>query len=96
MAFYALRKVYDTPFSVTTSSQIVLAANEQRKYAIIINTSNTDVWLRLGSSAVVGQGIFVAKNGFAYEIDQNNLYVGNVYAIHDGAGLKVLSILELS
>ena len=96
MAFYALRKVFDTPFNVTTTSQVVLAANEARKYAILINTSNENMWLRLGNPAVVGEGIFLARAGFAYEISQDNLYVGAIHAIHDGTGDKKLSILELS
>ena len=54
------------------------------------------VWLRLGNPAVVGEGIFLARAGFAYEISQDNLYVGAIHAIHDGTGDKKLSILELS
>jgi len=96
MAFYALRKVSDSPVSVAATSTTVLAANEQRKYALIINTSNTDIWLRLGGTAVVGQGIFIARSGFAYEIDVNNLFVGQITAIHGGTGNKTLSVLEMS
>ena len=94
--FYAIRKIADAPISVAAASTLVLADNPHRKYALIINTSNTDVWLRLGSTAVVGQGIFVARGGFAYEIDIKNLFTGVINAIHGGAGLKVLSVLEMS
>lgn len=96
MANYPRRKVTDGSVNVAAASTLVLADNPQRKYALIINTSNTDVWLRLGSAAALNQGIFVARNGFAYEISANNLWTGEIYGIHGGSGLKLLSVLELS
>jgi hypothetical protein len=96
VAYYALRKVADDPGTVGTTSTLILPANENRKYCIIINTSDVDIYLRLGKPAALGSGIFLAKNGFAYEIDNNNLWVGAIYAIHGGVGNKSVSILEMS
>lgn len=96
--FYALRRVsIDLPVSVGTASTLVAAANEHRKYLLIVNTSNQDFWIRLGTAAAVSTGLFVARNGFAYEIDNNNLWVGDVFAVHTGVGgTRVASVLELS
>lgn len=47
-----------------------------------------------GSQNAVEQGIFIAANGFSYEIDKANLWRGTIYGIHGGAGLKKVSIFE--
>lgn len=96
MGAYPIRKVSDAPISVVTTSTLALADNPNRKYALLINTSNTDIWLRLGQAAVLGSGIFIARGGFAYEITGENLWTGAIYAIHGGAGAKVMSVLEMS
>jgi hypothetical protein len=95
-AFYPLRKINSLAFSVTTASQLVLAANEHRKFCVFINDSNRDIYLKFGGAAALNQGIRISANGFSYEIDVTNLWVGEVYAIHGGAGTKNLLIEEYS
>jgi hypothetical protein len=48
----------------------------------------------MGGDASLHSGIRVSANGFSYEIDNTNLWVGDVYAIHDGIGTKKLLIEE--
>lgn len=73
-----------------------MAENERRKYCILINDSNQDIYIRLGSAAVANEGIRISAGGFAYEIDHNNLWVGDIYAIHGGSGSKNLLIMEMT
>lgn len=91
-----LRKINEVAFSVTSTSQLVLAANERRKYCILINDSNQNIYIRMGSTAVANQGILIAANGFAYQVDAINLWLGDIYAIHAGSGSKNLLIQEFS
>lgn len=96
--FYPLKKVNNqksVPVSATPT--LVLPANPQRKYALLVNQSKADFWIKFDANPAVCDGIFIAKNGFAYEIDNNNLWVGSVYAISDGSpGVNLMSVLELS
>lgn len=97
MAFgYPLRKVNGVVFDVTTASQLALAANEQRKFCIFVNDSNETIYLNFGASASLNSGIRISANGFSYEIDCSNLWVGSVFAIHGGTGVKKLLIQEFS
>jgi hypothetical protein len=66
---------------VPTYSTTVLASNYARKYAIVVNVSDTDMWIRLGTGVTVNSGIPVAKNFGSYEIVDENLYVGAITAV---------------
>lgn len=83
-----------TTVSLSNVGALLLAENERRFYALIVNASNTDIWIMFGSQNAVEQGIFIAANGFSYEIDKANLWRGTIYGIHGGAGLKKVSIFE--
>lgn len=69
--------------SVTTSSTAVLAANDNRVYALIINDGAVEIYLNLGGTAVANQGIRVNANGGSYEISQrnSNLFRGAINGI---------------
>lgn len=95
-SFYQLRKINSVSFDVTTSSQLVLAANELRKFCILINDSSENIYIKFGSAASLNNGIRISANGFSYEIDNTNLWVGDIYAIHGGSGNKKLLIEEFS
>lgn len=84
-----------TAVNVTTVWTLVLAVNARRKFATITNASDTDMWLKCFNGAPTGgagTGVFVAKAGFSYTIDNDNMWLGEVYCIHGGAGNKVASI----
>lgn len=83
-----------TVVSVSNAGILVLPANTRRFYAMIQNISTVDVWIMLGSQGAVDEGILVPKNGFSYEIDRLNLWQGEVYAIHGGAGLRLVTVLD--
>lgn len=79
---------------ITTISQIVLSPNRNRAYALLINDSDTVIYLMKGKTAVANQGIRLNAEGGSYEINKTNLYKGEIAAIHGGIGNKVLLINE--
>ncbi len=91
---------YATPthseLSVTVASQVALAANVNRLYALFINDSDSAVYLKLGAAAVAHEGVVLNPNGGNYPMSKQigNLYTGAVYAIHGAVGNKVLTVLE--
>lgn len=78
--------VYTTPahtqVAVGVASTSVLAANANRKYALIVNDSANVIYLMLGADADV-TGIRLNPAGGSYEISakQGNLYRGAINAI---------------
>lgn len=89
-----LGKVTYATTNVTTSWVKVLSANSRRKFAVITNASDTNMWLKLVAPGATptggaGTGNFLAANGFSYVIDNDNMWLGDVYCIHAGAGNKV-------
>jgi len=76
---------------------VVIAANADRRYLLIINDSDTDVYLNLGAAAVVNTGIRLNAGGGSYEIAgaNGNLYRGAINANHGGGAVnKVLLVTE--
>lgn len=91
-----IRTVTHAAVNVTVASGSVLAANADRNYALIINDSDTAMYIKLGATAVVNQGIRLNSNGGAYEMSAKagNVYKGAIYGIHAGSGNKVALITE--
>ncbi len=91
---------YTTPthaaVNVTTSSGQVLAANANRLYALLVNDSDTVIYVKLGAAAVLNEGIRINASGGSYEMSAllGNLYAGAINGIHGGTGNKVLMITE--
>lgn len=61
--------------TTTGSTQIALAANANRKYVALINDSDTVMYAKVGSDAVLNQGIRINENGGAFELSAN---IGNL------------------
>lgn len=70
----------------------VLAANPVRRYVLIINDSDTIVYLRLGSTAALNAGIRLNANGGVYEMSGalGNLFKGSIAAITTVESKKLL------
>ena len=58
-----------------TSTAAVLAASSDRKYALIINDSDTVVYLKLGAAAVANEGIRLTASGGSFEMSPQ---IGNL------------------
>jgi len=80
--------------NVTTSSTTILSTNNDRRYALIVNDSDTTIYLALGGAAVLNQGIQLNANGGSYEINWTNLFRGQICGIHGGSGNKVVTKME--
>ena len=78
---------------VGIASVSVMAADAGRKYALFVNDSNAEIYLSLGGPAVVGDAIRLNRKGGSYELEQTNLYQGEVFAISTGAA-KNLGFVE--
>lgn len=81
-----------TEASVGASTTAVLAANANRKYALIINDSTSVVYLKIGGDAEANKGIRLNASGGSYEMSAalGNLATGAINGISDGAGKNVI------
>lgn len=82
--------------SLTTTSAALIAANERRKYALIVNSSDVGVWVSFGVAAVIGTGVYLAPAGGSYELDGDNLYLGVINGIAASGNGKVVGLVEFS
>lgn len=83
-----------TGVDVGTTSTLILAANPYRKYAAIINDSDTVIYLGIGTAAVLNAGIRLNPNGGTYEINWTNHHGLAIYGIHGGTGTKRVCVVE--
>jgi len=81
----------------TDASASVLAANANRKYALIQNDSNQDVYIMIGAAAVLSTGILLAASGGQFEMSflKGNVDTRVINAIHAAAG-QVKNLLVIS
>lgn len=79
--------------SVTNVASTILAANSNRKYVLISNNTGATIYLKLGATAVVDQGIRIGPNDF-YEIRLINLWTGSISAIKATAVAVNLDVFE--
>lgn len=81
----------NTKISVGSSDTTVLAVSATRQFAVFVNDSDEVIYLSLSATAVMNEGIRLNASGGAYEINQNNLYTGEVSAIC-ASGTKNLTV----
>ncbi len=58
--------------SVGTSTGELAAANANRTYLLLQNDSDTDIYIKFGAAAVVGEGIRLNLGGGSLEISGGN------------------------
>ena len=80
----------NTKVSVGTDSTSVLSANTKRTTAILVNDSDTTIYIAKGTTAVVNEGIRLNANGGAAVISD---YSGAITAISSSAS-KNLTVCE--
>ena len=59
-------------WTVTTTSQLILPAQDGRKQITLSNNGPGGVYLNVGAAAVLGAGIYLAPNGGSYEFNRTN------------------------
>lgn len=62
----------DHGWTVGTTSQLILPAQEGRKQITLSNKGPGHVYLNVGSPATVGAGIYLAPGGGSYEFNRSN------------------------
>ena len=77
--------------SVGATSTTVLAANADRRYAIIVNDSDENIYLKLGSSAEMNKGIRINSAGGTF---MENIYTGIITGICS-SGSKNVTVTEV-
>lgn len=95
MAFAQVPIVYNSApdsAAITTVTSEVLAANDKRRGAILINDGATKVYLGIGFAAVAGKGIAIAAGG-SYEINRVNLTLQAVNVI-TSSGTSTITFQE--
>jgi hypothetical protein len=80
---------------VQETSTEVVPENPNRTYLLLVNDSDTDIYVRFTEEAEVGVGFVVASKG-SYEMNKGlmNIYRGRITAIHAGTGVKNLLVTE--
>lgn len=73
---------------VAATSTAVIAADDSRKYLILINDSDTVMYVSFGAAATLYSGVRINANGGNYEMSAafGNNFVGAIYAIHESTG----------
>ncbi len=84
--------------NVTVATTPILAANANRKVAVICNDSDTSIYLAIGVAAAANQGIRLNANGGVLVISRTGDIFSTeaVNGIHTGVGNKVATAQELN
>lgn len=81
--------------AVATSSTLEVAANNARKYLLLVNASAQVMYLGIGVAAETGKGIYLAAAGGSFEMVTANLSNEAIYAIcAGGGGSEVMTVQE--
>jgi hypothetical protein len=80
--------------TVGIASVLVRAANAERRYLLLVNDSDTAIYVSLDAAALLNSGIRLNALGGWYEmLEGQNLYLGAVSAISSAAA-KYLTYVE--
>jgi len=82
-----------TAVAIGAGSTLVLAANANRKYLLLENDSDTNIYISYGVAAILYKGIRLNANGGSHELPTGFTYTGAIYAINS-AGAKNLLVTE--
>jgi len=77
-------------FICTATPQLISATNWLRQYCLIVNDGDADIYLGLDMPAEANKGIRLNANGGCYEINLSNPFKGQIYAIGDASGPRLL------
>ena len=75
---------------ITTTSREVLHDNPLRRYALLVNDSDSAFYISLGQAAAANKGIRINSAGGSYEINSTNLFTGPVHAISTAVTKKLM------
>ena len=82
-------------FNVGSNPIVVLPANFLRHGAVITNYSDTtEIFLAIGTGAVIGKGIVLMPQGSSYEIKKDNYFNGFIKAIGSSTVVGLVTTAE--
>jgi len=76
----------NTKVTVGNTPTTVIASNSDRRFVVIVNDSDEDVYLNLSATAVINEGIRINANGGSYIED---IYTGAISGICASGGKNV-------
>jgi hypothetical protein len=84
------------PFSQTVgdTSTLIVAGNVLRKYLAITNDSTNDVYISIGTPALVNKGVLLKANGGSIVFGGETLVTGAVNGIMAGGQSGNISFME--
>ncbi len=80
--------------NVGVATTQIIAANTARRHLIIVNDSDTTIYLGIEANAVLNSGIRINAAGGVFEMDRMNLSTQAVNGIHGGVGNKAVTVNE--
>jgi hypothetical protein len=83
-----------TTVGVTSAGQSVLVLNENRNCAVLVNDSDTNIYIKLGASPALDTGILLNAYGGSFTITAANCYTGPITAVCNSATAKNLLVTE--
>jgi hypothetical protein len=81
---------------VTATSQLLVAANPNRKGFVAVNTSTGRVFLGHGIDAKPFNGVSIDGRGASYTVDYSMLWLGDIYAVTNSTTIQKLSCVEFT
>lgn len=90
-----LRKATSATATMGSSSVQILAANDRRHSARIVNPSDVGIWIGYGAAAVIGTGDYIPAGGGVLEISEfSGMWRGTVTGIAASGTGKVIGSVE--
>jgi len=83
----------NTKVDVGSSSTAVLSANSTRRFLFLVNDSDENIYVSLGATAVLNEGILLTAGGGALTLDIASMWLGSITAICL-SGTKNLTVSE--
>lgn len=75
---------------VSPANTILLPENPNRKYVLIANNSDVDVYISFGVDAAIGSGVPINAGG-SYEMSANYISNSQINAISEGSGVLLVT-----
>ncbi|MEX2395875.1 MAG: hypothetical protein WD491_02570 [Balneolales bacterium] len=84
-----------TTKTIGSTTTEVIAKNNSRRYLLLVNDSNEDMYIKLGVDAVMNEGIRIPSDGGSYEMTagEGNVWQGAIDAICS-SGSKTILVAE--
>jgi len=85
----------NTTTTISSTGSQILALNQNRQYAVIVNDGSNTVylWLKATSTGITPAGIRLNANGGSFEIGGQNTYLGAVQGV-TLTGTSSLTVVE--